>query len=293
MNTKLTFSELKNFKNMSPVSHKEQQEYIGGGNGSGISTAYSLSEYEELGYSFTKGWVRFSDDDVRYLTQDYYSYCGGSSYSGSDYSGTSGYGGSTDYSGSSYSGSSDYSGSSYYNELNDIYQQISNLVSQLPSCIRDALKYVNIEYDSELGSAGRYYAAANTIALKDITYDTLYRECIHVVQQEYHLGGTNHSALEFQEAVIGDLMGMKEGIAGNMRGGDSDEYGYWMANCIDEHGEIDVCEFINGVERFLPEFQAKYPNASGYQGSVPSDYNYNWAEMLWRLGLTDTGAPWK
>ena len=320
MKTKLTFSELNTFKNMIPVSRDELNEFVGGGDGSGIRNAYSLSEYINIGDSFIKGWVRFDDDDVRYLTQNYNTYCGGSNdYSGSDYSGTSSYGGSSDYLGtssyggstdywgaSSYGGSSDYSGTSsydgspgywgafsYYSDLDDKYIELSNLINQLPSSIREALRYVDIEYNPGLETAGRYYAVTNTIVLSELTYTALYRECIHVIQNEYHLGGAIHAAKEFQEAVLGDLMVVKDERSGGYKCANDQEYGQWLQNCIDINGEIDVSKFINGVEYYFQEFLKKYPNISGYQGSVPSGYNFNWTEMMWRLGLIDTNTPWK
>lgn len=301
MKTKLTFSELSKFRNLSPVSCDELKEYIGGGDGKGISSAYSLSEYRDMGYAFTRGWVRFDEDKVAYLTETYLDYCkhnnyngGSDNYSNSGYSGSSYYGGATDYSGSS--------DSDWYDETN---KKISDIISEFPCSTRMEISF-NIVYSSVIDSPGKYNAWDNTLYIRDITYDVIYAECLHAIQEKEELCGNNHAAREYQEHVIGDFENYRRSWKNaithtgephvdisplsncrTVRGSDYEyEFDEWVSYCYDPNtDEIDMHEFMGKVKRFESLFQSSHSDIPGYQGYIPSDYNYNWREMFEIMGF--------
>ena len=304
MKTKLTFSELNTFKSMIPVSRDELNEFLGGGSGCGISSAYSLSEYRDIGNSFVRGWVRFDEDDVRYLTQPYSVYCGSSDYSGSDYSGSSDYCGSTDY-----SGSSEYSGSSCTYSYEETCLIISDLIAKLPEEARTLFQYIDAGYNNCIPSEGRYYPDEKTIFLNKLDYNTLFRECVHATQDIYGLGGNNHAAKEYQEHIIGDLEKYRQQIikseqnlanntpgqgpraepgplSGNYSTSQSKEFQDWIEECVDPiTQEIDMTVFLPKANKFVSQFQSKFPENKGYQGYIPEDYDYNWVEILQHIGF--------
>ena len=315
MKTKLTFLELNTFKSMIPVSRDELNEFFGGG--CGVSSAYSLSKYAEMG-DFTNGLVQFSPDDVCYLTQDYNDYCGGTDYSGSGYSGSSEYSGSSDYPGTSgYSGDSDYSGSSdgsgnssysgisfSYNAANyysgasaysyfEAYSIVCNLVDELPPCVRDRLSNVSIEYNSCNSTPGSYSFQNDAMSLRKLAYTTLFAECVHVTQDQTNYGGENHAAREYQEHILGDLEAQRRFIVNDCGYSPhtvdlehDDGYSDWLQSCIDEDtGEVIMSTFLERAGEFETQFMSSHPDNNGYQGNIPSNYNYNWQEMLRELGF--------
>ena len=104
MRRKITLSTLNELSCV--ISHDDLACYQGGGSGT-RNNPYTFSEYMALGESFQNGWVQFSDDNISYLTENYPSYCGNSTYCGS------GYEGSTNYWGNTWGGNSNcYHGSS-------------------------------------------------------------------------------------------------------------------------------------------------------------------------------------
>lgn len=310
MRTKLTISELNNFKSVIPVAFEELKDYVGGGNGNGISTAYSFSEYRDMGWSFTSGWVRFSSDDVRYLTQNFYEYCGNSSsggYVNSTYNCSC-----NGYSNSSYSGGSYFTGSSEYFGSFDTYSYdescmiISDLIAELPQTVRGVFQYIDAGYDDCIPSTGRYYPEEKSIRLKELNYNTLFRECVHATQDIYHLGGDNHAALEYQEHILGDLEQYRQQIIksqANMSSGqgprvevgplggdykttDSDEFAEWIESCMNKDTqEVNMTNFLSGVNNYVSQFQSSHADKSGYQGDIPEDYNYEWREMIQAMGF--------
>ena len=82
MRKKITLSTLNELSRV--ISHDDLASYLGGGSGT-QNDPFTFSEYMTLGWAFTHGWVQFSDDNISYLTENYPSYCGNSTYCGSGY----------------------------------------------------------------------------------------------------------------------------------------------------------------------------------------------------------------
>ena len=106
MKRKITLSTLEELSGA--ISHNDLANYLGGGSGT-QNDPFTFSEYMTLGWAFTHGWVKMSDGNISYLTENYFSYSG---CTDNCYNGTSNYWGSSwmfnnsDYYGSSASSSS-------------------------------------------------------------------------------------------------------------------------------------------------------------------------------------------
>lgn len=281
---------------LNTLSLNQQCQIIGGGNGTSLNDPYSLEEYKQLGLTFTKGWVDFGEH-VSYLTENYYSYTNTPFEDYDHYSTCSDmFNGDWNVSDSSY-----YSYNSDYCELpqsnNDI--KINALYNTLPPQLREAISGINIIYDENLTSSGCYNAATNTICLRVVDYDTLFREAVHAVQDLQKLCGDNGAAKEFQEHVIGDIQFIVQlyytndghgGSTTTFNGGvcksvNEVEFEQWLLSCLDEQGVLKLSDFLSKINNYLIDFQNSHQNTSGYQGEVESDYNYCWKEMFDIMGI--------
>ena len=285
MRRKITLSTLNELSCV--ISHDDLACYQGGGSGTSYRDPYTINEYMALGWSFQRGWVQLSDGNISYLTENYPTYCGNSTYC------CSGYEGSTNYWGNSwYNNSGGYYGSSA--SLYDrAYIKISELVNQLPAELRARLSNVAFEYNSVMLSSGQYDPKSNTIYLQQLDYNTLFRECVHAIQENEGLCGTNHAAKEFQEHVIGDVCSHyyyernNKPIPNESTAGTSEstkEWSLFLYDCVDSNG-VNMKEFLNAVNNYVFMFQQGHSTISDYQGYISPEYEYNWAEMFRIMGI--------
>ena len=293
MRKKITLSTLKELSDA--ISRDDLANYFGGGSGTSYRDPYTFSEYMALGWAFQRGWVQLSEGNISYLTQNYPSYCGNSTYY------CSGYDGSTNYWGDEwYNNSWGYYGSSA-TPYDNAYMKISQLVNQLPTDLRARLFNVAFEYNSVILNPGQYDPQTNVIYLKELSYDALFRECVHAIQKNEGYCGTNHAAKEFQEHVIGDIMSIycsenspldkSPSIPNihtvfNMDFESSNEVDWstWICKCVTADG-LNLSLFLSGVNNYVSDFQKSHSNIPGYQGYIDCDYDYDWAEMLEIMGI--------
>ena len=285
MRRKIKLSTLEELSGV--ISHQELKNYFGGGSGTSYRDPYTFIEYMSLGWSFQRGWVQLSADNISYLTENYPSYCGNSAYCCSSYDG------STNYWGSSwYNNSWGYHGTSA-SPYDSAYLKISELVNQLPAELRTQLFNVGFEYDSSMESCGQYRSDSNSIYLRVLDYNTLFRECVHAVQANKGYCGSNHAAKEFQEHVIGDVGAIYRSLNSRYSGyatstvyGDYPSgYDTWIANCIDENKGVNMSRFLAGINNYVLDFQRSHSDTKGYQGTISENYEYDWAEMFRAMGI--------
>ena len=292
MKRKITLSTLEELSGA--ISHNDLANYLGGGSGTSYRDPYTINEYMALGWSFQRGWVQLSDGNISYLTENYPTYCGNSTYC------CSGYEGSTNYWGNSwYNNSGGYHGSSA--SLYDrAYIKISELVNQLPAELRARLSNIAFEYNSVMLDVGQYDAQSNVIYLRELNYDALFRECVHAIQKNGGYCGTNRAAKEFQEHVIGDIMSIYRSLNTpldktpefNMHtvfdfdyeSNNEMDWNTWIYKCVTKDG-LNLSLFLNGVNNYVSDFQESHPNTPGYQGYINHDYDYDWVEMFKIMGI--------
>lgn len=265
-------------KRMPVLNEKKQVAFVGGGNGT-RENPFSLSEYMDLGDLFQTGWVDFPDS-ISYMTCPYGEY-----YSSSGLDVTSG----CDYESGLFGDSGSYGGSGSENNFPlSPFETINELFNQLPNIIKTSLSDVNILYDPTLSSPGQYLSNLNVIYLKDLNYDVLYGECIHAIQEKENYCGNNHTAREFQEHIIRDIMSIyrniEEGVSFGYVTTSDNNYERWINNCINENG-VNINSFLGGVNEYISHFLEYKSNVPQYQGGIPSDYNFNWVEMFQAMGI--------
>ena len=293
MRKKITLSTLKELSDA--ISRDDLANYFGGGSGTSYRDPYTFSEYMALGWSFQRGWVQLSADNISYLTENYPSYCGNSAYCCSSYDG------STKYWGSSwYNNSWGYHGTSA-SPYDSAYLKISELVNQLPADLRARLSNIAFEYNSVMLDVGQYDPQSNVIYLRELNYDALFRECVHAIQKNGGYCGTNHAAKEFQEHVIGDIMSIYRSLNTpldktheplNMHtvfdfdyeSNNEMDWDTWINKCVTKDG-LNLSLFLNGVNNYVSDFQESHPNTPGYQGYINHDYDYDWVEMFKIMGI--------
>ena len=287
MRRKIKLSTLEELSGV--ISHQELKNYFGGGSGTSYRDPYTFIEYMSLGWSFQRGWVQLSADNISYLTENYPSYCGNSAYCCSSYDGSTNYWGSSWYNNSwGYHGTS---ASSY----DSAYLKISELVNQLPADLRARLSNIAFEYNSVMLDVGQYDPQSNVIYLRELNYDTLFRECVHAIQKKDGYCGTNHAAKEFQEHVIGDVRSHyyyerdgkeypSDKTMGNYMDSEIDDWSLWLYDCVSEKG-VNMSRFLKDVNKYVFAFQKGHSAISGYQGYISPDYEYDWEKMFRMMGI--------
>ena len=297
--TRKSLSELA--QKMPVLSENVQSSFIGGGNGL-KKTPYTMSEYKAMGYAFDYGWVLLDGKFTpEFMTENYYEYYYDfmSDTSGSHYWGNSG-----SYSG--YSGNSEVvvtpnSGipfenigsygisGSYYNKNRSSSTYLANSISDLENHLPPELRMrldgkIAISHNPNLGQPGTY-KVGGTITLGTLSLDALLGECVHAIQDIYGYGGNNRAAKEFQEHIIRDVYSMIYDVIPAQRATSSSNYRNWLEGCIDKNRGVDMRKFNQGVSRFVSDFQKTYTSTPGYQGNVPSGYDFNWEEMFYLMGI--------
>lgn len=302
---KLTRKSLDELAQRMPVlSEKVQSSFIGGGNGL-KKDPYTMSEYRAMGYAFEYGWVLLDGKFTpEFMTENYYEYYYDfmSDASGSHYWDNSG-----SYSGNSggleivitpnkgipFENSGSYGISGSYNNKNRssstyLANSISDLENHLPPELRMRLDgKIAISYKSNLGEPGRYNVGG-IITLGILSLDALLGECVHAIQDFYDYGGDNHAAKEFQEHVIRDIYAMLYNCEISSRTvplSYSSRFCDWLESCTDKNRGVDMHKFNQGISRYLSDFQKSHSKTERYQGQVPSDYDYNWEEMFYLMGI--------
>ncbi len=284
--TRKSLSELA--QKMPVLSEEVQSSYIGGGDGS-KKNPFTMEEYISQSFSFKSGWVDLhGNNNPEYMTCCYHYY---SNYGSGSFLGYSGF---IDNSGNYYGNFGSYS------ILPDscTANNIDGLIAQLPLGLWDELSgKIIVRLRSDISNPAQYDAISKTIYLKTFNFDAFYRECIHAIQDLHGYGGTNHAAKEFQEHVIGDVMSIlrdKNSIDGKVNEGKlttvfgadyPSSFKNWIISCVDARKGVDMHKFKQGIDRYLSDFQKSHSNYKKYQGHVPSDYDYNWEEMFYLMGI--------
>lgn len=119
------------------------------------------------------------------------------------------------------------------------------------------------------------------------------REVIHAVQDAMgSLDGMSHSAEEFQEKVLGDLVDYSDSFIRNEGWGFTLDFGNvnsswpeFVKSCFDNDGNFDRDAFKEGIMDFFDIFQDAHSNVSGYNDSLEDNYNWHWDEFFDLLGL--------
>ena len=281
MKRKITLSTLEELSGA--ISHNDLANYLGGGSGT-RNNPYTFSEYMALGESFQNGWVQFSDDNISYLTENYPSYCGNSTYCGS------GYEGSTNYWGNTWGGNSNcYHGSNYNYTIWGSYE-----FDVLNNCSSSLLSYME-RYGIKIDSAARmgpyesvnhiYNGVDNTIHINSdipFEYEQMIHEFTHAFQKHENLEN-DRIYKEFQAYIASK-------IAAAIKGYPIGGFGCDWVNSLfyDDYDQLDMNKFYDGLREQYDEFCLdRYSNY--YRGDKPDVpyfcYNFKWEELFRTIGI--------
>ena len=93
------------------------------------------------------------------------------------------------------------------------------------------------------------------------------------------------SSLNPQEHIIRDVYSMIYDVSPAQRTTSSSNFRDWLGGCIVKNKGVDMRKFNQGVSKYVRDFQKSHSNYKKYQGDVPSDYDYNWEEMFYLMGI--------
>ena len=182
-----------------------------------------------------------------------------------------------------------------------IPDQLKEPFEKLPEKVQSFLKEngIKINYDSNYknGSGGpaSYDSENKSITTSSLDDNILLREVIHAIQDAMGaLDEESHSAEEFQEKALGDLVGYfdnvinENGAFGYTLDSGYDEDSGWvefLGSCFDDDGNFDRDAFKEGIMDFFEKFQEAHSNIPGYNDPLEDDYQWNWDEFFDLLGL--------
>lgn len=321
---KLTRKSLSELAMMLPVvEEKVQTSLFGGGSGT-LTDPFTLMEWEEMGTSFTKGWVEFSSNILSYQRTDYYSYFGGSAYGDGDSDNDCDEGGTSLYN------DTDTSNNNYFSYVNadeiarHIHPAAQNLYNQLKNSGKLVVRVIDIHNPPQdmpenhkrtrnawvvMGSGMNYiYISRGTPTTEPWQYvNELEQELFHIYQDQLgiiknlidpNIEGYDEygeptrkyaSAVEFQENVMGWV---KVGSCGGFLGtSSSDAFNKWLSDVVDSDAKIvkDINAFINGITQWYAPFVDNH--TGNYGADTNKEYenkirNMKWREMFEWYGFT-------
>lgn len=180
--------------------------------------------------------------------------------------------------------------------------QLKETFEKLPEKFQEFLKENNIKinydpnYKNNHGGPASYNSEDKSITTSSLDANTLLREGIHAAQDAMGaLDGKSHSAEEFQEKALGDLVNYFDHVFKEEGGG----FGYtldlgydgesgwsqFVANCFDADGHFDRDAFKEGIMDYFDIFHDAHSNTPGYNDPLEDDYKWNWDEFFDMLGL--------
>lgn len=179
--------------------------------------------------------------------------------------------------------------------------QLKETFNNLPEKVQEFLKEnrIKINYDSNYknGSGGpaSYNSENKSITTSSLDGNILLREVIHAIQDARgSLDEKSHSAEEFQEKALGDLVGYFDSVINeNGAFGSTLDFGYdkdsgwveFLGSCFDDDGNFDRDAFKEGIMDFFEIFQEAHSNIPGYNDPLEDGYKWNWNEFFDLLGL--------
>lgn len=181
----------------------------------------------------------------------------------------------------------------------NVPDQLKETFEKLPEKMQDFLKANNIKiiydpnYKNGSGGPASYFSEDKSIKTSSLDDNILLREVIHAVQDAMgSLDGMSHSAEEFQEKVLGDLVDYSDSFIRNEGWGFTLDFGNvnsswpeFVKSCFDNDGNFDRDAFKEGIMDFFDIFQDAHSNVSGYNDSLEDNYNWHWDEFFDLLGL--------
>ena len=305
---KLTRKSLSELAMMLPVVENEiQTSFVGGGAGT-RTDPFTLWEWEEMGTSFTKGWVEFSSDTISYLKMDYYSYFSGNGYDDyyNDYY--------NDEGGTSLYNDTDTSNNNYFSYVNadeiarHIHPAAQNLYNQLKNSGKLVVRVIDIHNPPRnmpenhkrtknawvvMGSGMNYiYISHGTPTTEPWQYvNELEQELFHIYQDQLRIiddifdsniegydeyGKQTHkykSAVEFQENVMGWA---KNGSCGGFLGGYSSQFDNWLSGVISDK-TVNISAFLSGITQWYAPF------IDNHTGNYAADTDKEYARKIWNM----------
>ena len=280
---KLTRKSLSELAMMLPVvEEKVQTSLFGGGSGT-LTDPFTLMEWEEMGTSFTKGWVEFSSNILSYQRTDYYSYFGGSAYGDGDSDNDYDEGSTSLYNDTDTSSTSNVSdfpdmdlvAAALLSNQNDFYHQLKNSGQFAAKFVKpgDWKKMGRDDIPPALvvmvGNVKTVYITYYSYQPDAWQYQNLLRqELFHIYQDQMGLQNTGKytSTIEFQE----NLMTWIESASSYqyLLRDEYEDFKKWMKSF--ENGKtVNLTAFLNGVDRwyeiFIDYFKSK---------NLPKDHPY-------------------
>jgi len=185
---------------------------------------------------------------------------------------------------------------------NKIPDQLKDTFEKLPEKFQEFLKENNIKinydpnYKNDSGGPASYNPEDKSITTSSQDTNTLLREGVHAAQDAMGaLDGASHSAEEFQEKALGDLVDFFDNVFKEEGGafgfsldsgyGENSGWAEFVGSCFDDDGNFDRDAFKDGIMDFFDIFQDAHSDIPGYNDPLEDDYNWYWDEFFDLLGL--------